>query len=202
MHIGNDVVDLRDPEVDPGAVHARFDQRVFTPEERERVRAAPLSRRIRWSLWAAKESAFKAARKLDPDVPFHPRRFVVKPLDGGRAEVIHRTVGRFKVWLEEAQDWIHAAATTFEEEVAPPRWAVSLLDGGARGQGDPSRMVRELARRTLAPLLALDPTELRVVAVNGIPRLCQGREALPLDLSLSHHGRVLACAWRPTGPLG
>lgn len=199
MPIGNDVVDLRDPETGPGAVHSRFDQRVFTPEEREWVRSAPLSQRIRWSFWAAKESAFKAARKLDPGVPFHPRRFVVKPLEEGRAEVVHRTAGRFKVWLEEAHGWVHAAATAFEEEFSPPRWALSLLGEDELEHSDASRKVRELARRTMAPLLAMDPSDLRIVLVDGIPALRREREALPLDISLSHHGRMLACAWRPTG---
>ena len=64
--IGNDVVDLGDAEVQPGATHPRFDARVFAREEREALRASGAPNRLRWILWAAKEAAYKAARKLDP----------------------------------------------------------------------------------------------------------------------------------------
>jgi len=75
--VGNDVVDLRDPENQPGAIHPRFDERVFTPVERARLTDEATAHRTRWLMWAAKESAFKVARKLDPGVRFLPRRFRV-----------------------------------------------------------------------------------------------------------------------------
>jgi phosphopantetheinyl transferase (holo-ACP synthase) len=55
--VGNDVVDLRDPENQPEAIHPRFDDRVFTWAERARILAAGSPHRMRWVLWAAKESA-------------------------------------------------------------------------------------------------------------------------------------------------
>lgn len=200
MPVGNDIVDLRDPETRPGAVHPRFDHRVFTRRERSAMEEHSLPERLRWTLWAAKESAFKAARQLDPSVRFIPRRFAVRLLDDARAEVRHR-VGRFQVWLEEAHDWIHAVAAPDGEEDAAdggaPPWRVDFLrdDDGA----GPSERARELAREALAPLLSLEPGELKIPAVAGIPEVRAGARRLALDLSLSHHGRLVACAWSGEG---
>src|SRR5512139_2501725 len=75
--IGNDVVDLLDPETQPGAVHPRFDARVFTDDELRALRRSVAPGRLRWLMWAAKESAFKAVRRNDACVAFRPREFAV-----------------------------------------------------------------------------------------------------------------------------
>ncbi|MGH7818850.1 MAG: 4'-phosphopantetheinyl transferase superfamily protein, partial [Candidatus Binatia bacterium] len=104
--IGNDVIDLRDPET--FTEHPRFDERVFAPAERELLAAAGDARRLRWILWAAKESAYKLARKLDARAVFSPPRFVVDPTAGevafgGR---------RFALEIHADDDRIHAVVTT------------------------------------------------------------------------------------------
>lgn len=203
MHVGNDVVDLRDPEVRPGASHPRFDTRVFTSSERARIQAAAAAERIRWTLWAAKESAFKVARKLDDSLPFHPRRFVIRELTDARAEVIHEAAGRFRIWLEEAQDWVHAVAVPAGESTAPERkpfTALAVLDEARASAADLSERVRELVRDALAPLVSVDPAGLRIVTVDRIPEIRVGDGRLPVDLSLSHHGRVVGCSWILPGP--
>ena len=75
--LGNDVIDLRDPETWPGACHPRFDRRVFTPAECATIAASPRPAMTRWVHWAAKESAYKAARRQRPATIFAPRRFGV-----------------------------------------------------------------------------------------------------------------------------
>ena len=85
--VGNDVIDLGDPETRAGSCHARFDARVFDDDERALLLASADPTRRRWVLWAAKEAAFKVARKLDGATVFSPRRFVVRPGDDGHAVV-------------------------------------------------------------------------------------------------------------------
>jgi phosphopantetheinyl transferase (holo-ACP synthase) len=194
LPVGNDVVDLRDGETRPGAVHPRFDLRVFTSEERALIAAARLPERLRWRLWAAKESAFKAARKLDAGLPFHPRRFAVRLLEDTRAEVTHRVAGPFHVWLEEARDWIHAVAAHAGEARSRPPSAVEVLGGDEASPARLGERARELARRTIAPLLSVDSEHLAVVLHDRIPHLSREGSILPVDLSLSHHARVVACA--------
>lgn len=198
MLVGNDIVDLEDPSSQPDAIHPRFDARVFTPGERAQLLAARSAHRLRWSLWAAKESAYKVAQKLDPGVRFFPNAFVVRLLSDARAEVDHR-IGCFQVWLDGADDWVHALATPLDGAGARPFSGVDRLDSGRLEsiRENASARVRDLARAALGSLLSITPFEIQIVAERGIPMARRQGESLPVDLSMSHHGRFVACAWAP-----
>ena len=147
--VGNDVVDLGDPETAAHAVHLRFDERVFSDCEREQMLCADDSVRMRWILWAAKESAYKAARRVDPKVIFSPSCFEVR-LDGhlrGSVEVSHHS---FEVRVEIRGDCIHAVASK------NPWDSIGLAHGiGRSGDADPSARVRSLAIGDLAHRLGV-----------------------------------------------
>lgn len=89
--LGNDVVDLLDVDARPETFHRRFDARVYTPGERERIAAAAgaegsatfdgsdrpdtaAAHALRWAHWAAKEAAYKLLRQRDPAFVFSPIR--------------------------------------------------------------------------------------------------------------------------------
>jgi len=211
--VGNDVVDLRDPENQPGAIHPRFDERVFTWGERARIIAAASPHRMRWALWAAKESAYKVARKIDPRIYFSPRAFVVRipggelgSRQGALADVSH-TVGRFQVWLEGTDEWVHAVASISGAEwvklpaagAAKAGWELRSLGRAAarRVPGlEASARVRQLARSALASALSVVPSDIVIAAAaKRVPRVWWGGRRLAIDLSFSHHGRFVACAW-------
>jgi phosphopantetheinyl transferase (holo-ACP synthase) len=187
LPVGNDVVDLGDPENQPEAIHPRWDSRVFTPQELDTLAAAPSLHRTRWMLWAAKESAFKAAMKMDPGLAFFPRAFAVELLDDASARVVHE-VGRFQVRLDVTVEYAHAVATPEGSPQASSR-VRRLQDGGS-----PSRQVREMARLAIGSSMDVEPSDIEV-SVAGVPVVSQGGVALALDLSLSHHGRFMGCAW-------
>ena len=69
--VGNDIVDLGDPDADPSTLHPGFDARVFTARERRSIESAGDPARQRWRLWAAKEACYKLARQLRPDESRH-----------------------------------------------------------------------------------------------------------------------------------
>ena len=78
--VGNDVVDLLDPDSDPATLNPRFDERVLHPEEsrhaeERRAFDGEPARALRWRLWAAKEAAYKAVKQIRPETVFSPRRF-------------------------------------------------------------------------------------------------------------------------------
>ena len=131
MLVGNDVVDLRDPESRPEAIHNRFDARVFTSDERKALSASAAAHELRWTLWAAKESAYKVAKKLDPTVRFLPRDFVVGQIAEGRALVMHAT-GPFDVRLYRTDRWVSAVATL---TVAHPSRTRGPFSAGRLGAG-------------------------------------------------------------------
>jgi len=187
--VGNDVVDLADPEVRSGPAHPRFDARVFAPLEREALRASGEPNRLRWMLWAAKEAAYKLLKKRDPKLVFSPARFVVA-LDGSlRGEVAHE--GRtFCVSLRTDADALHAVATDDARDAARVVSAV----GVAAEPFDPSTAARALAVRTLAERLGLPSAAFRLGRRARIPTLQVAGLTTPLDLSLSHHGRFVAFA--------
>jgi phosphopantetheinyl transferase (holo-ACP synthase) len=78
--IGNDIVDLTAPENRGKSGDRRFRARVFTAAEEEWIDAAPSPDTALWTLWAAKEAAFKTAVKLKPGLTFRHREYAVTNL--------------------------------------------------------------------------------------------------------------------------
>ena len=195
MLVGNDVVDLHDPESRPEAIHNRFDARVFTSDEREALSTSASAHELRWTLWAAKESAYKVAKKLDPAVRFLPRDFVVRRIAEGRAVVMHKT-GPFDVRLHRTDEWVSAVAIL---TAANAPWTHRPISTGIEclevPGADPSRTVRELACAALALRMNLPTGQVLIAADRGVPVALWRNRRLPVDLSLSHHGRFVAWAW-------
>jgi hypothetical protein len=190
--LGNDVVDLGDPETRPGARHPRFDARVFTPEERAWLLAAPDPERMRWSLWAAKEAAYKCLKKLAPDAGFSPVRFAVR-LATDRTGSVECAGRSLRVALFREGNALHAVAT---DGAHPEREVLRGLTALPAGP-DPehaSQEARRLARETAAAGLGCPADQLEIAQEGRRPRLLRRGASEPLDLSLSHHGRFVAAA--------
>jgi phosphopantetheinyl transferase (holo-ACP synthase) len=186
--LGNDVVDLSDPET-LGARHPRFDARVFTDEERAALAEARDPERLRWSLWAAKEAAYKCLKKLAPEIAFSPSRFAVR-FETERAGRVEFGDVSLRVALFVEGDALHAVAT---DGVDPERRVRRALVRRA-APGSASWAVRELAREAAAAQLGCDPAELSFSRDGRVPKLHRRGVRAGLDLSLSHHGRYLAAA--------
>jgi phosphopantetheinyl transferase (holo-ACP synthase) len=186
--VGNDVVDLQDRSTRSEALHRRFDARVMSPRERDRLDAAGEPRQLRWTLWAAKESAFKLAKRRDRRVIFAHSRFETDLDEDG-----HGTV--------RLDDWSCTVSVRREGSalhcIAAPGSVggiVSRVDRLAPGIA-PSDGVRQLAIATLARHLGIEPTALRITSnQDRIPHLSVSGHRLG-HLSLSHHGEFVAFAW-------
>jgi hypothetical protein len=192
--IGNDVVDLADPETRPGAQHPRFDARVFARAELARLRRSGAPERLRWMLWAAKEAAYKVVRKLDPRAAFSPARFAVELDAGLRGRVEH--AGRW-LWLALRVDASSVHAIASDAALDPGRLLFGqrrLAPGGAPPGGEPGLAARRLALSELALRLGAAPSELEIGRRGRIPELRRRGRATGLDLSLSHHGGLVAFA--------
>ena len=75
--VGNDIVDLKEPDNCGKSGDDRFLCRVFTPEERDRIVGAACPDMLLWAFWAAKEAAYKAVSRDDPSICSTPRRYYV-----------------------------------------------------------------------------------------------------------------------------
>lgn len=156
-------------------------------------------------LWAAKESAYKVARKLDPTVCFSPGAFRVS-IPGGEtespdpflAEVSHGP-GLFQVCLQGTEEWVHAVASASGAGVARANWQLRSLgrEASRRIPGlEASARVRQLARSAVASALSVVPSDIDIAAAaRRVPQVLWRGRKLPVDLSFSHHGRFVACAW-------
>ena len=192
--LGNDVVDLDDPP--NRVVHPRYAARVCGPEEAARVHKSPEPRAALWTLFAAKEAAYKAAMKL-PGGPslFEPRRYFVEPdLRSVRLDRRH-----FSLRVETHASWIHAVAWT--GPVCPHAALQAVPDVSDPGAEARLLLRRELSRGLACPLQCLDvvrPPRPGSWDGFGPPRLYVRGEPAPVDVSLSHDGRFVACAFLRT----
>lgn len=197
--VGNDVVDFRDPDAAACAVHPGFDARVFAPDERSELAASADPARHRWRLWAAKEAAYKLARKRSRSAVFSPRRFRVRLEDS----TVDFDESSFRIELEEDAGAVHVVARLDGAERA------MLLKGfrrlsQAEVERDPhllGRAARQLSLERIAPRLGVDVSELAIRREGRVPALWLGDRRAPADLSLSHHGALVAfaCVLAPVG---
>lgn len=188
--LGNDVVDLGDRECE--SRHSRFDDRVFGAPERAAITRAGASERMRWVLWAAKEAAYKATRRLDPATIFSPRRFEVELDENLHGHVCHPS-GRCRVVIEIRDTCLHAIATADGRDPERVARATARIDDERHA----SKAVRALALRDLSERSGHPAAHLVVARQGRIPHLEMSDGAI-LALSLSHHGRFVAYAgWPP-----
>ena len=82
--VGNDIVDLKEPDNCGKSGDERFIRRVFTSEERDRIVGAACPDQLLWAFWAAKEAAYKAVSRDDSSICSTPGRYSVV-LDDGTA---------------------------------------------------------------------------------------------------------------------
>ena len=209
--VGNDVVDLRDPDTDPSTLHPGFDTRVFCRSELESLELSRNPVCQRWSLWAAKEAAYKLVRKLRPQVVFSPSRFVVELASdaGGESEITTGSVTHegvpYPVRVERREGAIHAITRPLVASASRVVHGLRRLEPHELEARDPEAAgtaARWLCRTSLAwPLLAR-VADLEVRRRGRIPELWLRGARAAADLSLSHHGSLVAfaCALAPAVP--
>ncbi len=202
--LGNDVVDLHDPDAKPESFRARFDERVFAPVERRAIErdVRPLARR--WAHWAAKEAAYKLAKQLDADFVFSPKALVPKfraaiALPGDRAErsgqlglpePIGKGIQELEVRSLETADFVHVVALPAGADWQAVVSAVEPVEDEAESSG----AVRRLARRRIARDLGIESDRVSIGGRGRIPMVEIDGAASPMAISLSHHGGWVACA--------
>jgi hypothetical protein len=203
--LGNDVVDLEDPETRPETFRPRFDERVFDPVERRAIAHDPRPHARRWAHWAAKEAAYKLARRIDPRFVFSPGRLVARfetseASDGRGIErrgslvlpegLLPGDAGRLELrWTEQAGA-LHVVARPGGSDWGAVTTALESIDSAE----DPSQAVRTLACACVARDLGIDPERVRIGARGRVPIVEVDASACGCALSLSHHGRFVACA--------
>ena len=203
--LGNDVVDLEDVDARPETFRSRFDVRVFAEQERRAIAADEDSQACRWAHWGAKEASYKLARQIDPHFVFSPARLVAhwSPRSAatgerrGRLELVPGPGGRaLAVELRsfETRDRVHVVARPAGTDWRGVVMAVEAIAGSDEA---PGQAVRRVARRELARALGVDAARLSIGRRGRIPTVELDGRPTAHALSLSHHGRFVACAMAP-----
>jgi hypothetical protein len=204
--VGNDVVDLKDPENIGKSRDDRFLCRVFTDGERELIASFPSPDTLLWSLWAVKEAAYKAVSRSDPAVCSIPHRYpvVLDPVDttrkvAGLAGKVITPRGGLFFEVAVSPDWVHALVAEEEEALKRLCRSVKWLEG-RKGAVNPSAFVREVLLQEIARRLDCPVGDLSVVKKNdgpGAPLVLFRGALLAAEVSLSHDGRFVAFAFDP-----
>jgi phosphopantetheinyl transferase (holo-ACP synthase) len=191
VSVGNDVVDLADPETRLSGLHARWGERVFCAAEGVALEASRSRHQLHWALWAAKESAYKARKRLEPRAVFSPKEYEIElsplpsPAGVARGRACHRG-DVFDLEVRLHGESVHAVATSEDEAGARILWRVE------RALGDPGVAVRRLAATAIGSALGLGPAGLRIVHRPPVATFRDRR--IDVGVSLSHHGRFVAFA--------
>lgn len=183
--VGNDVVDLDDAAIASSHLRARFVERVCHPTERVRVASARAPKVLLWSLFAAKEAAFKVVVKRGPVVFAHRRFVVAEDLGSVGFEGLEL---RLRVQVSgscvHAVAWLGAAPTS--SEVVPV------------GPGeDPGRVARRALLASFGEVEGLEVAREPLPGAwdgYGPPRVRRSGFWLPVDVSLAHDGRFAGYA--------
>lgn len=203
--IGNDIVDLTDPGNIGKSRDNRFLQRVFTSAERECISAAAAPDVMLWTLWAAKETAYKIASKADLLAVFTPRLYpvVLSPDDyePTRSGVVYSPQGPVAIRVSITPDYLHCiGATQLSGILDHVLWDTERLSPAKEGgDPDPSAAVRRIAGRRLAALLDVPAVDIDIRRFQDMDRwtppttYVEGQPAR-FDLSLSHDGDFVAYA--------
>ena len=213
--VGNDVVDLLDRESDPATLSPRFDSRVFSPCEREALQRSDDAATLRWELWAAKEAAYKAVKKADPSVVFSPSRFLVRLGDAEvvsgvavREGIVVREGDHCDVRIETREGAVHAVARLRANPSSDAAREARVVQGVLRLSADDQRLedpmatgriVRSFSTCRLAPVFGVRAHDLEIRKRGRVPELWLRGAQAPADLSLSHHGAVVAFACEVEG---
>jgi hypothetical protein len=160
---------------------------------------------MRWLMWAAKESAYKAAKKTDPRTVFSPRRFQVE-LRNEREGIVRFGDSVFSLLAELSDELVHVVAAPAVERMQTARatggrfafetgrrlalhFETARLSSRARDALVAGLEVRQMAARALGSLLEIPRQRIDLVRRERVPRALFDGVCLPVDLSLSHHGR-------------
>jgi hypothetical protein len=186
-------------------VDLRYLKKILTGVEIEIVQKAADPDLTLWSFWVCKETAYKVLKKFSAGIVFRPRCWSVKfnrpddrPVTG---EVV--IPGEKSIFVRTcfSDDYVHCIGAGELFALDKIIWDVDILpQAGAGTDVDPSAFARDRLLRRLA-----DTYSLNIVGMD-IGRDKQGRELQPpylyldgkkaaFDISLSHDGKFVACAF-------
>ena len=217
--LGNDIVDWTDPDTVHLAENNKFLNRVFNKAELDHCFKLPVHQQYRffWKLWAAKEAAYKAVRRVHEHSFFSPKLFEYIP---DSQVVVYKELS-CSMQFYENNEYVYASAIIFDSDSTAHRnpemnqWGkvqnwigdyeeihklildrkFPVMDSYSRE----SSLCRTFAAMQIGQFL--DSSEVRIVkdpkSRSNIPEVWVNNEKTRHMVSTSHHGRFCAVLFCP-----
>ena len=179
--VGNDLVWLGDPANQGRHRDARLLGRILCSDERRFVETAEEPHRALWSLWAAKEAAYKAHARTRPGSVFSPIAYRVVV---GESSLVWHEDEEIPVDWTHGPDWLHAVAGENPAAII------------TRVKSSPPLETASSALRALAVLTFCEAGWPPGTVEGRPPEYWVANRAVALPFSLSHDGPYLAVAFR------
>ncbi len=192
MMVGNDIVDITAPYAASKAYDERFLARVFNHEEKDCIKKSFNPTLTLWSIWSAKETAFKIAKKQNSKTIFCHKAFCVHnpPQRYGKhnGHVTHHERIYAVHWDANCRH-VHCVGASHDGEVY---FCIAPLDEEFEDQ---SIKVRLLAKQILSNVFQKKANIVRAQEGTrlGPPSFVSNTDSIDdIDLSLSHDGNFIA----------
>lgn len=191
--IGNDLVDLLDPQSQDKWKNPRFLSRICTVEEQQLILRSVDPHSMLWTLWACKEASFKAIKKELETARFIPNEYVCShdlQKNSWRCQFRHL---HCEIKVENKSNCVHA---------------IAILHGDADQHAHETQLVSNISELPLglSPSQAVRKQAVQLLAERGYRNcliirkeedgrvhpptvFCHGRALADCDLSLSHDGQ-------------
>jgi phosphopantetheinyl transferase (holo-ACP synthase) len=184
--IGNDIVDLDIVLKENKATNLRYLNKICTENEIKTIQSSIDPNITLWRIWTIKEAAYKIINKSNGIRAYFPKKIETVFLSETEAEV-NSPWGKISVVTIPSNDhYIHSIASISDnpffagvEKVYP--------------ESNPSESVRMFCLQDLVNKMNLESSvSLQIKTENNIPFVYLNEDKLPVNLSLSHHGRFVA----------
>jgi len=183
----------------------RFIKRVFTAYEESLISMADTPDTVLWALWAAKEASYKSVRKSHPSANSIPHRYEVHLESADKQSEAWGNVlspyGSIEIGLYSTDQYIHCVGIS--EGKADWNSVVSKVEKyqfeGLSSENQ-SEAARGLLTHELSLHLAVQPDHIEIKRTKGPfgldpPQLYIKGKKSATDISISHDGQFLACAF-------
>ena len=204
-YVGNDIVDLKNPDNMKSILDSRFRKKILTAAEIEFVQSSKNPVQTLWSFWTCKETAYKIRKKHCTDISFLPGRWEVclAPPDKRYTDGEIAVSASQKVYLRLFfnDDYIHCIGTDEFAMRGNIICGVAPVPEPKDGNGhEASSYVRSIVAQKLGEFLSVNPADIEIKRkkVNGElqpPRIATGVARSGIDISMSHDGRFVAYAF-------
>ena len=118
--IGNDIVDLNHSDADFNKIHPRFLKKILNKEESSYIESnskgiyLPLNS-VYWTYWAAKEAAYKALKRVLPNLSFSYKNFF---FNYKLKKVLYKNYD-LPCLINQQQNYVHVIAFLLSETFKP-----------------------------------------------------------------------------------